>query len=133
MVKRLFKLVMVFTLFIQLISCSLTPDSMVSLDITTISYEKAIRWGDFARAKAFHKNNPELADLERRRLKYYRITDYAVLQSSTPDEFNSFSLIEIKYYKNDRPVIKSFTVKQHWKREKDSETWYLDSSFPKFR
>ena len=133
MVKWLFKLVISFTLFIPLFSCSLTPDAMVTLDISTIAYEKAIRWGDFSRAKSFHKKSPELADIERRRLKFYRITDYATLQSSTPDMFNSYAVVEIKYYKNDRPVIKSFTVKQHWKRDKDSETWYLNSSFPKFR
>ena len=133
MVKRLSKLVVIFTLFIPLFSCSLTPNAMVSLDISTISYEKAIRWGDFSKAKSFHKKSPELSDLERRRLKFYRVTDYATLQTSTPDEFNSFALVEIKYYKNDRPVIKAFTVKQHWKRDEDSEIWYLDSSFPKFR
>ena len=133
MVKRLSKLVVIFTLFIPLFSCSLTPNAMVSLDISTISYEKAIRWGDFSKAKSFHKKSPELSDLERRRLKFYRVTDYATLQTSTPDEFNSFALVEIKYYKNDRPVIKAFTVKQHWKRDKDSELWYIDSPFPKFR
>lgn len=133
MVKRLFKLVVVFILSIPLFSCSLTSDAMVSLDISSISYEKAIRWGEFSKAKSFHKNSSKLRDIERRRLKFYRVTDYATLQTSTPDEFNSLALVEIKYYKNDRPVIKSITVKQHWKRDKDSEVWYLDSSFPKFR
>lgn len=133
MVKSLFKFVLVFTIFISLFSCSLTPDPMVLLDRTVNSYERAIRWGGFARAKSFHKNAPALSDLERRRLKFYRVTGYATLQNDTPDQHNSYLVVEIKYYKNDRPVIKTITVKQHWKREKESQLWYLDSSFPKFR
>lgn len=133
MVTRLFKLVLVFIIFISLLSCSLSPDEMVLLDRSIRSYEKAIRWGDFTRAKSFHKNASMLSDLERRRLKFYRVTGYSILQNNTPDRNNSHLLVEIKYYKNDRPVIKTFTINQYWKREEGSKIWYLDSPFPKFR
>ncbi len=133
MVKRLFKLVLVFAIFNSLFSCAISQDEMELLDRSTMLYEKSIRWGEFVKAKSFHKNNPVLSDLERRRLKFYRVTAYSILQNDTPDLHNSNVLVEIKYYKNDRQVIKSLTVKQHWKRDKDSEVWYLDSSFPKFR
>lgn len=132
-VKSLFKLSMVVMMASSLFSCSLTPDEMEALDNSTNSYERAIRWGEFTRAKSFHKNSPLMSDIERRRMKFYRVTDYAVLQNDTPNLHNSFLLVEIKYYKNDRPVIKSLTVKQHWKRDKGSELWYLDSEFPKFK
>lgn len=132
-VKSLFKLILVFAIFSSLPSCSVTPDEMVLLDRANMSYDRAIRWGDFGRAKSFHKDSPVLSDLERRRLKLYRVTDYKVLQNDTPNRHNSYLLVEIKYYKNDRPVIKSVTVKQHWKRDGESEIWYLDSPFPKFR
>ncbi|GMR16828.1 MAG: hypothetical protein BMS9Abin31_1215 [Gammaproteobacteria bacterium] len=133
MVKSLFKLILVLMMSSSLFSCALSPDELESLDNSTRSYERAIRWGEFSRAKSFHKNSPSMSDLERRRMKFYRVTNYAVLQNDTPNLHNSFLLVEIKYYKNDRPVIKSITVKQHWKRDKGSEVWYLDSSFPKFR
>ncbi len=133
MIKSLFKLFLVLSMGSSLFSCSLSPDEMESLDNSTRSYERAIRWGEFSRAKSFHKNSPSLSDLERRRMKFYRVTNYAVLQNDTPNLHNAFMLVEIKYYKNDRPVIKSITVKQHWKRDEGSELWYLDSAFPKFR
>jgi len=133
MVKRLVKLVLVFTIFISLFSCSISPDAMQVLDSSTRSYERAIRWGEFTRAKSFHKSAPVLSDLERRRLKLYRVTGYSVLQNNTIDRYNAHLLVEIKYIRNDRQVIKSFTVKQNWKREKDSTVWYISTPFPKFR
>lgn len=132
MFKRFFKVTLVAILFSSLYSCA-TTNELNALDSSTRSYERAIRWGEFSRAKAFHKNNPYLADLERRRLKFYRVTGYNVIQNQTPNINNSHILVEIKYYKNERPVVKTLTVKQHWKRDKGTEIWYLDSAFPKFR
>ena len=133
MVRRLFKLVLVSTILSSLFSCSVSPDAMQVLDSSTRSYERAVRWGEFTKAKSFHKNGSTLSDLERRRLKFYRVTGYSVLQNSTPDEHNSYLLVEIKYIKKSQQVIKIMTVKQHWKRDKEGKAWYLDSPFPKFR
>ena len=133
MVKVLFKLIFVFAVFSSIPSCSLTPDAMVLLDKSTSSYERAVRWGEFNRAKSFHKNDPILSDLDRRRLKLYRVTAYDTLQNETPNQHNSYLLVEVKYLKIDRQLVKSMTVKQHWKRDGESETWYLDTPFPKFR
>ena len=133
MANSLFKFILTFTIFVSLFSCSIAPDPAVTLDKSVTSYERAVRWGEFVRAKSFHKNDSELSDLERRRLKFYRVTGYTTLQNSTPDPHNAYLTVEIKYYKNDQLVIKSVTVKQHWKRDKKSTLWYLDSPFPKFR
>lgn len=133
MLKPLFKVVLLFTISNSLISCSLSPDAMQTLDSSVRSYERAIRWGGFTRAKSFHKKSSTLSDFERRRLKTYRVTGYTVLQHNTPDPYNSMLVVEIKYYKNDMPVIKTISAKQHWKREKESTVWYLDTPFPKFR
>ena len=132
MFNRLFKLVSLFIVSIMLFACT-TTDEIELLDLQTMAYERSVRWGEFARAKSFHKDAPLLADLERRRLKNYRVTDYSVLQTRTPDLNNSYLIVEIKYYKNDRPVIKSIVVKQHWKRDEESEVWYLNSPYPKFK
>lgn len=132
MFNRLFKLVSLFIASTVLFACT-TTDEMELLELQTMSYERSIRWGEFARAKSFHKDEPLLSDLERRRLKNYRVTDYTILQTRTPDPNNSYLIVEIKYYKNDRPVIKSFTVKQHWERKEDGEVWYVSSPFPKFK
>lgn len=133
MVKQLVKVLLVFTLSTSLLSCAVSPDEMMLLDRSVSSYERAIRWGDFSRAKSFHKSAPSLSDLERRRLKLYRVSGYSTLRNDTPDRNNSYLFVEIKYYKNDRPVIKTISVKQHWKRDKGSKTWYLNSPFPKLR
>ncbi len=133
MIKAIFKLVIVFFLVTTVSSCAVSPDEMVLLDRSIMSYERAIRWGDFVRAKSFHKNDPVLSDLERRRLKLYRVTGYSTLQKEIKDRHNAYLYVEVKYYKNDRPVIKTISYKQHWKRDKDSKIWYLDSAFPRFR
>ena len=132
MFNRLYKIISLFILSIALFSCS-TMNEIELLDLQTMSYERAVRWGEFARAKSFHKDSPLLSDFERRRLKNYRVTDYSVLNTRTPDDKNSYIIVEIKYYKNDKPVIKAISVKQHWQREEDSEVWYLSSSFPIFK
>lgn len=133
MVKSLFKYVLVFIISSTLYSCAFPSDEMELLDSSARSYEKAIRWGGFARAKSFHKNAPVISDLERRRLKFYRVTGYSILQHFTPDSFNSNVVVEIKYYKDNSAVIKTIIVEQHWKREKGSNVWYLDTPFPNFR
>lgn len=133
MFKPFFKLIFVFAIFSSLPSCAVSPDEMELLDRGFSSYDRAIRWGDFTRARSFHKNSPILPDIERRRLKFYKVTDYQILQKDISDSHNAYLIVEIKYYKNDRPIIKSVTVRQHWKRDGESKTWYLDTPFPKFR
>lgn len=133
MFKVFFKLILVFSMLGSLSSCSVTPDEMELLDRAFSSYDRAIRWGEFSRAKSFHKDSPILSNIERRRLKLYRVTDYSILQNDTPNRHNAFLLVEIKYLKIDRQVVKSMTVKQHWKRDGESKTWYLNTPFPKFK
>jgi len=133
MVKLLLSFVFLVSVSATLSSCALSPDPMETLDSSIRSYERAIRWGGFQRAKSFHKHSPVLSDIERRRMKFYRVTGYNVLQHNTPDKFNSHLVVEIKYYKNDMPVVKTIVTKQHWKREKESKVWYLESEFPKFK
>ena len=133
MTKRLFNWILLSLMSITISSCAGVSEEMDLLDKSTKSYERAIRWGEFTRAKSFHKKSPKLHDIERRRLKFYRITSYKIIQIDTPNKFNSHVLLEIKYYKNDRPIVKSILAKQHWRREEDSKTWYLDSPFPNFR
>lgn len=133
MITRLIKSFSLIALLLSLFSCAMSPGEMVMFDRLSMSYEKAIRWGEFSRAKSFHKKSPTLSDFERRRLKNFRVTDFIVLHSQFLDPYNSKVLADIKYYTNDRPVIKTITVHQHWKRDEDSDIWYLESPFPKFK
>ncbi len=132
-IKSLFKTVLLLVLSSSLLSCAVSQDEMLLLERSIMSYERAVRWGDFTRAKSFHKSNPTLSDLERRRLKLYRVTGYSTLSNDTRDEHNAYLLVEIKYIKKDKQVMKTYTLKQHWKRDKDSQIWYLDSPFPKLK
>ena len=133
MLKLFSRYALFLTVISSLASCAMGPDPMEMMDSSIRSYERAIRWGSFQTAKSFHKNAPVMSDIERRRMKFYRVTGYNILQHNTPDEFNSHLVVEIKYYKNDMPVIKTIVAKQHWKREKEGKIWYLDSAFPHFR
>lgn len=133
MVKSAFKVVLVLSMMSTLFSCATTPDEMVLLDRSIMSYERAIRWGDFVRAKSFHKSSPTLSDLERRRLKFYRVTGYDTLRNEVANKHNAYLFAEVKYHKVDQAIIRTISFKQHWKRDKDSKTWYLNSSFPKFK
>ena len=118
---------------ISLTSCAVAPDEMEMLDRATRAYERAFRWGDFARAKTYHMGETALSDLERRRLQLYKITGYDLLQVDTPDRFNSYVVVEVKYYKESNASVKTIVVKQHWKRDKDSQHWYLTTKFPNLR
>ena len=133
MAKQILNIFIIAWLLTAITSCSTMPDELEMLDKSLTSYERAIRWGDFNVAKSFHKGDPVLHPIERRRLKLYRVTDYKVLRNDTPDLNNAHLLVEIKYYKNDRPVIKTLTVRQDWKRDEKTNIWYVDSKFPEFR
>lgn len=123
----------VILMFSALVACSSVPKEIETLDTSVLAYERAMRWGEFVIAKSFHKNSPELEDLERRRLKHYRISSYKMINQRTPDLRNAHTVVEIKYYKSTRPVIKTITVKQHWKYDEKTELWYVDSKFPTFK
>ncbi|MFK5914591.1 MAG: hypothetical protein QM484_09455 [Woeseiaceae bacterium] len=131
--KIIIKLILTIIALGSFSSCAISPDAMVLLDRSIMSYERAFRWGEYSRAKSFHKNNPALSDFERRKLKLYRVTSYETLKNNTPNRFNAYILIEAKYHKVDQAIIRTFSFKQHWKRDEDSEIWYLDSPFPKFK
>ena len=133
MLKNISTLILLLVVPFFLQSCASSKDEMEMLDSAIRAYERSFRWGEYSTAKSFHKNDAMLSDLERRRLQLYRITAYKVLQHTTPDPYNSILLIEIKYYRNDRPVVKSMTFRQHWRRLKDSKIWYVDSEFPRLR
>ena len=113
--------------------CASTPEELENLDIATRSYERFIRWGEFDRAKQFHIKDPVLEDLERRRLKFYRITGYNIIHHQNPDLKSAYIVVEIKYYKNERPVIKSITVKQKWEYDEKKKIWSITTPFPNFR
>ncbi len=126
-------LFIIFILPLLLQSCAASKDAMEILDSSIRAYERSFRWGEYSTAKSFHKNDALLSDLERRRLQLYRITAYKVLQHTTPDPYNAFLVIEIRYYKSDRPVVKTMTFRQHWRRLKGSKVWFIDSEFPRLR
>ncbi len=117
----------------SLTSCAVSQDEMQALDRAVRSYERAFRWGEYATARAFHKSDPQLSDLERRRLSQYRITAFNTLRFSVNDPHHAEAMVEIRYYRNDRPVIKQITHRFRWQRDKDSDIWYITSAFPKIR
>ena len=129
----LLRITMLSVLLAMLSACATTPKELEQLDLSLLSYERYIRWGEFDQARAMHKDEPVLDDLERRRLKLYRITSYNTVHRQNNSTENAFVLVEIRYYNQTRAIEKTLSHKQEWEYNKEKERWYIRSAFPDFR
>lgn len=103
-------------------------------ELSNLSYERALRWGDFNKALAFHQGrNEPLDEATRAELKQIRVTAYDIVYARRVGENEIEQVVEVKYYLEDRAVERETTFDQRWEFDPEKKSWYLTSPFPEFQ
>ena len=104
-----------------------------SFDETTLLYEKAIRWGDFATARQFQRLE---SDAPGKPLPQagIRVSSYRQLAKRTlPDDNTIAVTVKIDYYHNDTLKVMTLTDNQVWSYTPDENSWHITTPLPAFR
>ena len=101
----------------------------------TTGYNVALRWGLYREALSYHKNkegeNTNVVDLDV--LENIRVSHIEILDRVVDTEDSSGAIIlRIDYYLNDKGVIKKLHIRQPWRYEEESKTWFNEGEFPQF-
>ena len=120
-------------LCLVLSACASSSEQGRMFERSTFAYERAIRWGEFNKALAFHRGKDEpLDESTRRELKQIRVTSYDTVYARRLGENEVEQIVEVKYYLENQVVERSLTLKQHWEYDENKQAWYLTSPFPSF-
>lgn len=127
------RLTALFLIVLALTACAFSTEQARMFERSTLAYERALRWGDFNKALAFHQGRDDpLGEQERQRLKQIRMTSYDTIYAQRVAENEIEQIVEVKYYLEDQVVERSMSLKQVWHYDKDKQAWYLSSPFPAF-
>jgi hypothetical protein len=101
---------------------------------TAKAYEKSLYWSKFESAAAFL--DPEIAvtppDFEA--LNRIKVTAYDRKRLITSKDHSEVrQSVEISYFRQNDPVIKTIRDEQLWVYNEDSGQWYIQSGLPKFK
>jgi hypothetical protein len=107
---------------------------MNTLEETTRSYGKAIRWNYFDLADSFRKEpDRSTHETDFSALKKLRVTSYEVLTRNLSDNhIQAGQTVEIKFYRMSDMIEKTVIDKQDWQYDINEKKWYLHSSLPNF-
>ena len=130
--RQIFILLLTGTL---LAGCAAYSDNkkQTTLGETTLLYEKAIRWGDFAAARRFqHKNagSPQATVNPGK----FKVTLYRQLGSQPLADDNEVMItVKIDYYHSDTLKIYTLMDEQVWKYDREGNAWHIITPLPAFR
>ena len=128
-------------LLLTLLACSLVAGCGTlsekkkekTLSETTLFYENAIRWTDFAAATRYQRlpagtANPPL-DPATLKVTGYRQTAARPLA----DGMEVMLSVQIDYYYKDTLTVHTLQDRQLWRYDDQDETWYITTPLPDFR
>lgn len=95
-------------------------------------YGKLLRWSEFEAARSFLASDAQ----GRQALlpKDVRVTEYEVKQLIlTEDARKAGQTVEITYFKERDPRVRTLTDLQQWEFDNERNDWFLKSGFPDFK
>jgi hypothetical protein len=94
-------------------------------------YGSAIAMSHFEAANLFGDPPAEARELSR--LQTYRVATYDVKNVDlSEDKLRVVQVVEIKYYRLDRMIVKTLRDEQLWGYDPETEMWRLKSGLPAF-
>lgn len=130
------KLVLVI-LIVSLSGCKqyTTTKRVNAIEAAVTSYEVAMRWAEYSEAYAYHvspNGTKPPADIES--LKELSVTGVKLIEKVLNTEnTEAFVKTEISYYFKDEGTIRKLKLKQRWWVKEETNQWFIDGEFPKFR
>jgi len=113
----------------RLAGCASLSDQMDRLNQSLLSYEKAIRWGEFDSAYAMHKEPPPVPAA----LKNVRVTRYEVKERNYDQTTQTArQTVMIQYYSLDTSREVTVEDRQEWEYLKEAQRWRRTDEPPRF-
>ena len=127
----------VSVLLLLVLGCATISDHrlMNKFNDTSRDYRHAVIWSDYETARVFVKDRGvkrNLSDFQT--FKRIKVTGYTVKQSvPSADKLQVRQAVEIIYFWQDKPVLKSINDNQIWEYDSTEKRWYLISGIPDFK
>lgn len=133
----LFSKLVLVTLIVSLSGCKqyTTTKRVNAIEAAVTSYDVAMRWAQYPEAYAYHvspNGTKPPADLDS--LKELSVTGVKVIEKTlNPENTEAFVKTEISYFFKDEGTIRKLKLKQRWWVKEETNQWFIDGEFPKFR
>jgi len=133
----LFSKLVLVTLIVSLSACKqyTTTKRVNNIEAAVTSYDVAMRWAQYPEAYAYHvspNGTKPPADLDS--LKELSVTGVKVIEKVlNPENSEAIVKTEISYYFKDEGTIRKLKLKQRWWVKEETNQWFIDGEFPKFR
>ncbi len=119
---------------LSILGCATNSDRQFSLSQTLLTYEKAIRWGEFEQLLNFRKASEEsdlalLGGYDNIRVSGYKVKR----RPPSSDKFQTNIDVEISYFKTHDNRINTIIDKQIWQYDEENNRWYITSPLPVFK
>jgi hypothetical protein len=102
---------------------------------TEAQYRAALLRSDLASAERML--DPDRAGesrMDRDEMKLVQVIRYDVKETAvSKDKLAVSQIVEIQYYRHDRPVQKTAREQQEWRWDEEKRVWLLHSGFPQFQ
>lgn len=133
----LFSKLVLVTLIVSLSACKqyTTTKRVNNIEAAVTSYDVAMRWAQYPEAYAYHvspNGTKPPADLDS--LKELSVTGVKVIERVlNPENTEAIVKTEISYFFKDEGTIRKLKLMQRWWVKEETNQWFIDGEFPKFR
>mgnify|MGYP003624224273 CR=1 FL=1 len=134
--RVLSKLVIIF-LMVSLSGCKqyTTTKKVNAIEAAITSYDVAMRWAQYPEAYRYHvspNGTQPPADLDA--LKELSVTGVKVIEKILNEDKTEANVkTEISYFFKDEGTLRKLKLQQRWWVKEETNQWFIDGEFPKFR
>lgn len=100
--------------------------------LQTLSYENALRWGDYKLASGYIKPGTLSAPIDFDRYEGIQITDYQVRNTVTEGEERVTLELRISYLRKGQAALRQIDQQQVWEYDEGSKRWWIIGGLPQF-
>jgi hypothetical protein len=101
--------------------------------LQTLSYENAIRWGEYKLAASYIKPGTLAAPIDFGHYDGIQITDYQVRNTLRDGESRITLELRISYLRKGEVAVRQVDQEQVWEYDEGSKRWWIIGGLPEFR
>ena len=101
--------------------------------LQTLSYENAIRWGEYKLAASYIKPGTLAAPIDFGRYEGIHVTDYQVRNTLREGDARITLELRISYLRKGEVAVRQVEQVQVWEFDEESKRWWIIGGLPEFR
>ncbi|GJM05110.1 MAG: hypothetical protein DHS20C09_11010 [marine bacterium B5-7] len=134
---RAFSKLVIILLIVSLSGCKqyTTTKKVNAIEAAITSYDVAMRWAQYPEAYRYHvspNGTQPPADLDA--LKELSVTGVKVIEKILNEDKTEANVkTEVSYFFKDEGTLRKLKLQQRWWVKEETNQWFIDGEFPKFR